>query len=869
MNLYTSLTLRYLKENKKRTIVTIIGIILSTALICGIGNIFESFMDYQIRETINRKGAFHATFHDIKKEDVDKITKSSGISKSSISDNLGYSKLSNEKKNLVQVKAFDKEGFEGYQIKLKEGRFPTNSNEIVLSERAMPLIDKKVGDSINLNIGKRVDKNGKEIEIPIVHDNETIVDGKSKNFKIVGVMNKLDDDLDNDVVSGITYLDIKEKTKNDTVNVAICANEPSEIYEIAPAISKNLGLKVASNDDSDDMIYNNDNGVAYENLSFNEHLLRLKGASAYANINRSINAAMFVVTTLVVVCTVATIYNAFSISINDRKKQFGILNSIGATKSQIMKIVFIEAIVVSVIGIPLGLITGTFAIDLIFKLIKYMFSSSVIAQLNLRVVYNPYVIILSALIVLLTILVSAILPALNAAKTPPLEAIKNSSSLKLGKVKDSKLVRLLFKTEGVLAYKNLRRNKKKFRITLFSLIISVIIFISFSGFVELFIKANEASVGQVNYDVRLWKGGILEGDKIIDDLNKVNGIKKISVRNEYGVAFDVKESNINKDYKDLIDKTFSKKNKDGETVYDFNYEQNTFQFTDDKDIDNLKLINGSFDKETAIKENGIILRNKSSYSEPGKKYDVSLTNYKVGDTINAYKFSRDENGKQINEPIKLKVLATTDDLLPGNKMSTYMGIDFITYNEVGSKLGYDINSENIYINSDKSKDTRDALKKIGEKYGYNVHDEVDNALEMEQSIIAIKIFVYGFVLVISLVSITNIVNTISTNINLRKREFAIIKSIGVTPQGFNKMIYLESLLYGVLALVYGVPIGLLIDVIMNKIMGNVVQLGMILPWNAVLVSIVGVFVITFIASYIPMRKINKENIIENIRQESI
>ncbi|MDU1456319.1 MAG: FtsX-like permease family protein [Paeniclostridium sordellii] len=869
MNLYTSLTLRYLKENKKRTIVTIIGIILSTSLICGIGNIFESFMDYQIRETINRKGAFHATFHDIKKEDVDKITKSSGISKSSISDNLGYSKLSNEKKNLVQVKAFDKEGFEGYQIKLKEGRFPTNSNEIVLSERAMPLIDKKVGDSINLNIGKRVDKNQKEIEIPIVHDNETIVDGKSKNFKIVGVMNKLEDDIDNDVVSGITYLDIKEKTKGDKVNVAICANEPSEIYEIAPAISKNLGLKVASNDDSDDMIYNNDNGVAYENLSFNEHLLRLKGASAYANINRSINAAMFVVTTLVVVCTVATIYNAFSISINDRKKQFGILNSIGATKSQIMKIVFIEAIVVSVIGIPLGLITGTFAIDLIFKLIKYMFSSSVIAHLNLRVVYNPYVIILSALIVLLTILVSAILPALNAAKTPPLEAIKNSSSLKLGKVKDSKLVRLLFKTEGVLAYKNLRRNKKKFRITLFSLIISVVIFISFSGFVELFIKANEASVGQVNYDVRLWKGGILEGDKIIDDLNKVNGIKKISVRNDYGVAFDVKESNINKDYKDLIDKTFSKSEKNGETVYDFNYEQNTFQFTDDKDIDNLKLINGSFDKETAIKENGIILRNKSSYSEPGKKYDVSLTNYKVGDTINAYKFSRDENDKQKNEPIKLKVLATTDDLLPGNKMSTYMGIDFITYNEVGSKLGYDINSGNIYINSDKSKDTRDTLKKIGEKYGYNVYDEVDNALKMEQSIIAIKIFVYGFVLVISLVSITNIVNTISTNINLRKREFAIIKSIGVTPQGFNKMIYLESLLYGVLALVYGVPIGLLIDVIMNKIMGNVVQLGMILPWNAVLVSIVGVFVITFIASYIPMRKINKENIIENIRQESI
>lgn len=870
MNLYTSLTLRYLKENKKRTIVTIIGIILSTSLICGIGNIFESFMDYQIRETIADKGAFHATFYDIKKDDIDTITKSAGIAKSSINDNLGYAKLSNEKMNLVQVKAFDNNAFEGYQINLKEGKLPTNGNEIVLSESVMPLINKKIGDSISLNIGNRVDEDGKNIESPILEEKETIVDGSIKDFKIVGVMNKPKDEIGTDIVSGITYLDIKKQPKSDTVNVAITANEPSEIYEIAPAISKNLGLKVAStDDDSDSMIYNNDKGVAYENLSFNEHLLRLEGASAYANINKTINMVLIIVITLVVVCTIATVYNAFSISINERKKQFGILNSIGATKSQVMKIVFIEAIVVSVIGIPLGLITGTFAIDLVFKLVKSMFNSSLIAQLNLRVVYNSYVVIGSALIVLLTILISAIFPALNAAKTPPLEAIKNSGGLKLGKVKDSKLVRLLFKTEGVLAYKNLRRNKKKFRITLFSLIVSIVIFISFSGFVELFMKANEASVGKVNYDVRLWKGGILEGDKIIDDLNKVKGVKKISVLKYCGVGFDVKESNINKEYKDLIDKNFSKNEKNGGTVYNFIADNSSFQFADDKDINNLKLINGSFDKKTAIKENGIILRNKSYYSEPGKKYDVSLTNYKVGDTINAYKISRDENGKEVKEPIKLKVLATTEDLLPGNKMSTYMGVDFITYNDVGSKLGYDIDSGNIYINSDKSKDTRNDLKKIGEKYGYNVYDEVDAALEMEQSIIAIKIFVYGFVLVISLVSITNIVNTISTNINLRKREFAIIKSIGVTQQGFNKMIYLESLLYGALALAYGVPIGLLIDVVMNKIMGDVIQLGMVLPWNAVLICVVGVFVITFIASYIPMRKINKENIIENIRQESI
>lgn len=866
MNLYTSLTLRYLKENKKRTIVTIVGIILSTALICGVGNIFESFMDYQIRETIASNGDFHATFHDIKKDDLDKITKSAGISKSALSDNLGYAKLSEEKLNLVQVKAFDNTAFKGYQMKLKEGKLPTNSNEIVLSEKAMPLINKKIGDKITLSIGNRIDKNGKDVDIPILEEKETIVDGRNKDFKIVGVMNKPQDEIGNDVVNGITYLNIKEQSNNNTLNVAISANEPSEIYEIATKISKNLGLKVASSDESD---YSNDNGVAYKNLLFNEDLLRLEAASAYSNINETIYIILFIVITLVVVCTIATVYNAFSISISERKKQFGILNSIGTTKSQVMKLVLVEAIVVSIIGIPLGLVTGTFVIDLVFKLIQSLFNSSIVATMDLRVVYKPYIIIGSAVIVLLTIILSAILPAINAAKISPLEAIKNSSSLKVGKAKNSKLVRALFKTEGVLAYKNLKRNRKKFRITLFSLIISVVIFISFSGFIELFAKASEVNNGIVNYDVRLWKSSTVEDNKIINDLNKVDGIKKITVSNTYGVGLDVKESNINKEHKELIDKNFSKNNKSGETIYKFNPMQNTFQFTGDKDIEELELKTGSFDKKTALKENGIILRNKSYYKELGKKAEIALTNYKVGDTIDAYDISTDEDGKEVKKPIKLKVLATTEDLLPGNKYATYMGIDFITYNDVGSKLGYDINSRDIYLNSDKTENTRKELKEIGKKYGYDVYDEVDAALEMEQSIMATKVFVYGFVTLISLVSLANIVNTISTNINLRKREFAIIKSIGVTPGGFNRMIYLESFLYGALALVYGVPIGLGIDVLVNNTTGYVIQLGIILPWNAVLISVVGIFVITFVASYIPMKKINKENIIENIRQESI
>lgn len=868
MNLYTSLTLRYLKENKRRTVVTIIGIILSTALICGIGNIFVSLMDHQIRETIASDGEFHATFYDIKKNDISTITNSVGISKSALSENLGYAKLDKDDKYMIQIKEYDENAFKGYQIKLKDGRFPSNDKEIVLSEESLKKSSKKIGDSISFNIGKRVDEDGNSTEgNRWAYENEKIIDATKKDFKIVGTIEKpgFESNGTDAVVTGITYLDINNIDKSADVNVSISVNKPTEIYEIAPKIAKNLGLKVKEISGDD---YNNDQGTLYENLSFNEHLLRLQGASAYSHINNSIYMIITIVTALVVICTIATVYNAFSISISERKKQFGILNSIGATKSQIIKLVFIEAFIVSVIAIPIGIVCGTISIDLVFRFIQRYFENSFIADMNLRVVYNLYIIIGSILIVLITIGISAILPAKTAAKISPLEAIKNSSNLKIGKVKDSKIVRFIFKTEGVLAYKNLRRNKKKFRITLFSLIISVVIFISFSGFMELFIKANQVQLGQMNHDLYLYKNGFSEDDKIINELKKLNGIENFSINNEYFIGTNVEENNINKSYKELIEKYFTKEKKNDKIVYEFL--NNIFSLPGDNAISKLKLKSGKFDKETAIKENGIILRNKSYYEEPGKKGDVSLTNYKVGDTIDAYKIEYDEkNDKEIRIPVKLKVLATTEDLLPGHLSSSYMGLDFITYDEVGQKLGFGVNKDRIYISTNKEDDTRKVIKEIAEKYGYNITDEIEYARENEQSMMAMKVFVYGFVVVISLVSITNIVNTISTNINLRKRELAIIKSIGVIPSGFNKMIYLESLLYGALSLIYGIPIGMGITILMNKTLGDVINLGMVIPWNAIMISFVGIFIITFIASYIPMKKINKENIIENIRQESI
>lgn len=861
MNLYTSLTLRYLKENKKRTIVTIIGIILSTALICGIGNIYSSFMDYQIRETIQKDGSFYATFNNVNKDKIDYITKSAGISNSGISKEFGYA--NSGEGNLLKVLGYDKNYFEGFNISLKEGNIPKKKNEIAISENSNLITDSKfkIGDSITLSIGKRLSEEGNYLDSPTLQENEKLVDTKEETFKVVGIINKPGFEYSNGIQTAITYIDKSLINNNDKVNVSINVNNPKDIYSIVSSICENGNLEKK----------NYSNGEKVDNVDYNEHLLRLKGASAYANINNSIGYIVLLVGSLVVICTIATVYNSFSISISERKKQFGILNSIGATNSQIMKLVFLEGFIVSIVAIPIGLLSGTLAMDIVFKIIQKFYSNSFIAEMNLRVVYNPVVIIFSIIVVLITIFISVIIPARVASKVSPLDAIKNSSDYKVGKVKDSKLVRLIFKTEGVLAYKNLRRNKKKFRITLFSLVISVVIFIAFIGFMTLFLKAEDVRVGQMNYDMYLYgnRGDSRKKSKeLLNEINKIDGVKNISFSNTYSLLMDLEENRVNKSAKEKVQSYFIGEKENNKTVYRLN---NGLNLPGYRAVQNIKLTEGSFDKESAIKENGVILINKSYYEEKGKKGVLDMTNYKVGDTIEVYSMGYDEkSGKEYKEKTyKFKIMGISEDILMGNTTYPYMGIDIVTYDEVAKNNGFDVLSNFIYIESDLKESTKKSINNLAEKYKFSVIDQVEEYQAMQDSMKVMQIFVYGFVTVISLVSVTNIINTISTNINLRKKELAIIKSIGVTPSGFNKMIYLESFLYGVLALLWGIPIGILLTILMNTILGDVISFGLVLPYSAILICIVAIFIITFIASYIPMRKINKENIIDNIRQDSI
>ena len=859
MNLYTSLTLRYLKQNKRRTLVTIIGIILATALICGIGNICTSFMDYQMRDEIQSSGSFYATFTDIDKEKASVITKSSGVSEYGYKKNLGSVIWDKKNSTSLDINVFDKNTINSFQITLKKGSYPKNESELIVTQDLLNKWNKKIGDKITLNLGE------------LIYDDMGMI-SKLKNsqkttFKIVGTLDKAPY---NSKLFAIAGFDINSVDKNENFDVSICTKNPKDIYKTAISIGENIGL--VQKDDPQDESYNYDEqtNLYFKDIDYNEGLLRLLGASAYSNINITLLLIVGLVASLVIIATIATIYNSFSIAISERKKQFGILNSIGATKSQIMKLVFLEGFLVSIIGIPIGLLSGTIAIDIVFKVIKTFFKTSMFGELGLRVVFSQTVLILSTLIILLTIFISALIPARNAAKISPLEAIKNSSNLKVGKIKSSKLVKKIFKTEGELAYKNLRRNKGKFRITLFSLVISIVIFISFNGFVDMFIEANQINYGSITNDLTLYENNLLtkeEVQKTIDELKKINGLKDVAIDKGYNLNVHVDEKNINKDLRESL-KQSDYVDMDNST---YNFINSRLYIPGYFSISNIKLSEGKFDRKTAKAENGVILVRYSYQESLAKKGKVVLSNYKVGDTLNCTITSYDSDGNEKQKEVKLKILAITDEILTGNNQYPETSFGVVAYDDLIPSLGItdDKSSSIYYVATNREKSTRDEVKKVAEENNLSVIDSIDEAQKLEQTMNVMKIFVYGFIVVISLVSVTNIINTISTNINLRKREFAIIKSIGVTPQGFKKMIYMESILYGILSLLYGIPIGICMNVLMNKILEGVITVQTLIPYKAILICVVAIFIITFIASYIPLKKISKENIIDNIRQESI
>lgn len=854
MKVLNDLSIQDLKLNKKRSIVIIIGIILSTALICGVAGLVTSFQKTMVDTAKEGQGNYHTIFYNVPKDELKYIEENREVKDYFLSEELGYSYLPNpknvEETPIVNVISMNDKFIENMSVNLKEGRLPENDTELAISTRINEKFNTnyKVGDTITLNINET---------------EQNMENGIPKTYKIVGIIERpilAIESYDVDWFTAIT----KMQNVNKKANIAVLYNKPKDYIKNTENI--NNMTKTENNEDGVSFSGLSNKYKSYKyNLMVNKELLAYEGASLDDETLKTIYGLGAFIIGIVLVSSVFVIRNGFEISITERLKQYGMLSSIGATKKQIKKSVYFEGFILGLIGIPLGIISGVFAIYILVNVVNYILKDYISEGTLLTYSMSWIAIAISVFVSIITIWLSCKKSAKKASKVSPIEAIRNSKDVKLKakKVKCPKIITKIFKTGGEIAYKNLKRSKKKYRTTVISIIVSIVIFISISSFIQYGFKMSEAYYTEMNYNYMVF---------MQENEDNKEELKKYKILEDISKLPDVGEYSINKS--NVLTMNMDEKHKAELTEYGKEIKERFYNEENGVRIDEINVI--SLSKEAYERyvsklggdyekyKNGAILIDKNiNTNNDGKKIQGNIYTWKKGDII---------TGKINDTQYNIEILAKTEEIPAGVNILYNPDAFIIVSEDFINKVGYKTIA--LYSNSKDAYKLDEEIKQY--KQENNITDNTIQTFNMEESaraenaiVLVISIFLYGFIGVITLIGITNIFNTITTNMNLRKKEFAMLKSIGMTKKEFNRMIRLESIFYGLKSLIIGIPIGTILSYGMYTVFRNNMEMEYVLPYKSIVISIVFVAVIIGIIMKYSMSKINKQNVIETIRNDNI
>ena len=892
MKVLNELSLKDLKLNKKRSIVIIIGIILSTALICGVAGLITSFQKTFIETAKNGQGNYHAIFYNVPKDELKYIEENRDVEKYYLSEEIGYSYLPNvkvstssgtEENPYVNIISMDDKFLNNMSINVQDGRLPENDGELAISARINEKFktNYKVGDTITLNVGelkgttdsKKTNYYDEEKinEMPQTVEKE-IVNTTKKTYKIVGIISRPTIAIEPYEVEWFTVI-TKMQTINKKANIAVLYTNPYDYVKNTESINQMVIAKPGTETNEVNVV----NGLkkTYKSykykLKINKELLSYEGASLDDETLKTIYGLGAFIMGIVLVSSVFVIRNGFAISITERLKQYGMLSSIGATKKQIKKSVYFEGFILGIIGIPLGILSGIFAIYILVNVVNYILKDYVSRGNFLTYGISWPAVVVSIIVSIITIWLSCKRSAKKASKITPIEAIRSSEDVKLKakKIKCPKIITKIFKTGGEIAYKNLKRSKKKYRTTVISIIVSVVIFIAISSFIQYGFKMSSAYYTEKNYnyvvyafttvspeDKEEFEKEQIKNYKILTDITNLPDAGDFSINKSNVLEMDMDEKHKAEltEYGKDVKTRYSESGKEQiDTINVISLSKNAYEKY-------LKKIGGEYQ---TYKDGAILIDNNINSDKDGKRVQGSMYTWKKGDTA---------IGKIDDKEYNIKIVARTEERPNGIENLYSINAYFIVSEEFMNKVGY--KSETLYAQSNDA----DKLDKEVEQYkkDNNLTDSNLNTINMEESIraenaivLVVSIFLYGFIGVITLIGITNIFNTITTNMNLRKKEFAMLKSIGMTKKEFNRMIRLESIFYGVKSLIIGIPIGLVLSYGMYNMFRNSMEMEYVLPYKSIAVAVIFVAVVIGIIMRYSMSKINKQNIIETIRNDNI
>lgn len=913
MNILNRFTLQTLKKNKVRTLVTIIGIILSTAMFTAVTSSIFSLQQYLVDTEEDVAGAWHGRINNLTKEQTQELLKNNEITESTCVYNIGYAALENclsTDKPYLCIESIDSVFTKMSPVELIEGRMPKNSSEIVISEHLSQNggITYKPGDTLNLEIGNRKSENGTILDQQVYcyPEEEQFTAAASRQYEVVGICAR--PDFESYEAAGYTVFTTGETELSYSCDILFQLKNPENLNTFISKFIKNI-------DKAEDKEITSDAHMA---------LLRYMGKAPDGNFMSVLKGMGSILIAIIMLASISLIYNAFSISVSERTKQFGLLKSIGATKKQIRQSVLFEATTLCLIGIPVGILCGLLGIGITLHFIGDLTTDMMVAgdsALKLRLYISTWSILPAAAIALITVVISAMLPARRAVKMPAIQALRESNDIKIRSknVKTSKLVYKLFGFEGMLANKNLKRNKRKHRLTVASLAISVILFLStscFSNYMMASIQIMDSNeVDDISFSASIEELNNTDFTTVKQELAQLKHVDAVAyhLTEEGYLHTDIENLNPNyweqvKEYEDhMYD---SKNNKcllntiihyiDDETYQSY-LEKNKLDvstYMDSQnpvplvwDIVNLYTEDGAYFTSNIFKENKL----------SGELYALNpLDGYFFSDIANpsdlTFSYEKAMEGeldeKEIKSitlekeealtPISSSVLKKMDGKLPlGGTDSRWSNTLTVLLPYSATKLlpkanidsydfaGFQIQAEK---HAQATTEITDFFKN-DKNYNSSIASRVNDQRAVDDAtyalILIINIFSYGFITLITLIVIANVFNTISTNIQLRRKEFAMLKSVGMTRKGFDHMMNYECILYGIKGLLIGLPISFALSYLMYKSLLAGWVISFIIPWASVIIVCISVFIIVFASMLYSLSKIKKDNPIEALRNDNL
>ena len=853
MNVLRKLTAQSVLKNKKRSIATVVAVILSTALIVGTAGLCTSALFSFAESARYQVGDFHVTVTDVPKAEASLVTRNANVARSFYTRALGYAVLPgglNEDKPYVYVVAGGKEAFDGsFGIHLLSGRLPENENELLVSDHVIYNggVKLKPGDTLTLELGARVTAEGKALPQSrgYGYDGpESIENTQTRTYTVTGVCQRPDWQVEHYSAPGYTcYTYTEDPLAGDTVNVSFTLASARK-YDTARA--QILGAL-----------------SSYGDVIVNQDLLKVQGALG-ADMLHMILAVGAMITLIIMVTSVFVIRNSFAISVAEKTKQYGVLASVGATSKQIEKTVLLEGLYYGAVGVPLGVLSGVGAIALLLKIVSGILGNMIE---GFRFTYRMpwYIAVGAAALAAVTIFFSALLPAKRAGKLPPVEAVRQTDQVRVRprELRVSRLTEKLFGVGGVIAAKNLKRSRKKYRTTVVSLVLSVTMFVSLASFIGYAKKSLHSKFHNTAYELSLYsseeENSVTVYNAVVSEFGLTDWAYSYRASGYYSVD-TYGAANLRRYVEDTIRQQLKESAEMTEAQLRQAYETMPLEV--------FAVSEPYFTRWLASMGVNAPAKDAAVLCDFSQYMDLS-----AGDALSFTAFNQ-FTGEETAYSFPIAAVTRENYPMGGESYTGAWPVLAVSENYFGREAAADsMYLSPLCIHTEDA----DALEKtITESMfsdarfaGLAIVNSSKNDDETRRILLIAEIFLYGFLTVITLIGVTNIFNTVTTNMNLRRREFAMLKSVGMTSREFSRMIRLESLMYGLKSLFIGLPLGLVGSVAFYLAFREQFLLPWAFPWPAMLASAVFVFAVVGLTMRYAMGKIKKDDIIETIRNENV